>query len=110
MHKRTLTNMVAALGIFAAVGLLAALAPTISWPNLAHAQNAEGTVATDRAALMALYNSSGSAFWTDHTNWGSNEPLGTWYGVTTDANGRVTALNLFYNRLRGTIPDSLGTH
>ena len=42
----------------------------------------EGTVATDRAALMALYNSTGGANWTNNTNWGSTEPIGTWFGVT----------------------------
>ena len=108
MQNRTLTGTVAALGIFAAVGLLAALALSSVGPNLAHAQNAAGTVETDRAALTALYNSAGGGNWQNNTNWRSNEPLGTWYGVTTDANGRVTALNLSDNRLRATIPDSLG--
>ena len=61
-------------------------------------------MATDQAALMALYDSAGGANWTNNTNWGSNEPLGTWYGVTTDANGGVTALNLNGNQLSGTIP------
>ena len=32
----------------------------------------EGTVATDRAALMALYNSTGGANWYNNTNWGSS--------------------------------------
>ena len=32
----------------------------------------KGTMATDRAALMALYNSAGGANWTDNTNWGSS--------------------------------------
>ena len=50
----------------------------------------EGTVETDRAALMALYNSTDGANWTDNTNWGSTEPLGTWFGVTTNTDGRVT--------------------
>ena len=108
MQNRTLTGTVAALGIFAAVGLLAALALSSVGPNLAHAQNAEGTVATDRAALTALYNSAGGGNWKNNTNWRSNEPLGTWYGVTADANGRVTALKLSYHRLRGTIPAALG--
>ncbi len=37
MHKRTLTSTIAALGIFAVVGLLAALAPSIASLNLARA-------------------------------------------------------------------------
>ena len=68
-----------------------------------------GTVETDRAALTDLYNNTGGASWTTNTNWGSStEPLGTWYGVTTDANGRVTALRLSGNHLSGTLPASLG--
>ena len=69
---------------------------------------AQGTVATDRAALVALYNATGGANWTDNTNWLSNEPLSSWYGVTTDANGRVASINLSNNNLRGTIPAELG--
>ena len=49
----------------------------------------EGTEATDRAALMALYNSAGGASWTINDNWGSTEDLADWFGVTTDSNDRV---------------------
>ena len=69
---------------------------------------AQGTVATDRAALAALYNATGGANWTDNTNWLSNEALSEWRGVTTDANGRVTRLNLSANELNGEIPAELG--
>ena len=68
----------------------------------------EGTVATDRAALMALYNSTGGASWTYSTNWGSTLPLDDWYNVNTDADGRVTYLAFWDNNLRGTLPDELG--
>ena len=69
---------------------------------------AQGTVATDRAALVALYNATGGADWTDNTHWLTNEALSEWHGVTTDANGRVTRLNLSANELSGDIPASLG--
>ncbi len=211
MSKRTRTNSVAALALFVVVGLVAALAPSIAWPNLArahspgdasltaltvtaggtaqtlyptfsstvslytlHVENSvaqvtvagtpdgdgtvayqdtdadgmtdghqvdlsplvlkrvnvvvshtdsgttttqtytllvirHGTVETDRAALTDLYNNTGGASWTTNTNWGnSTEPLGTWHGVNTDANGRVTALRLRGNDLSGTLPASLG--
>ena len=68
----------------------------------------EGTVATDRAALMALYNSTGGANWTDNTNWGSSEPLSAWFNVLTDSNGRVIQLALGGNNLVGTVPAALG--
>ena len=67
-----------------------------------------GSPATDRAALVALYNATDGADWTDNTNWLSDGPLDDWYGVTIDANGRVTTLALIDNRLSGSIPKELG--
>ena len=65
-------------------------------------------VEMDRLALVALYNATDGANWTNNTNWLSDEPLGDWRGVTTDANGHVTALDLARNNLAGTIPAELG--
>ena len=211
MRKRTFTSTVSALGLFAIVGLIAALALSISWPNLARAhtaadatltaltvtpgtltpafsrtvyfytvpvadtvtqitiegradgdgtvayQDADGTLATDAdantagqqvnipagggkrinvvvshtdsvatttqtygvlviregpvatntIALMALYNSTDGANWTTNTNWGSSLTLANWDGVTTDADGRVTDLELDDNNLVGTLPSEL---
>ncbi len=211
MRKRTFTSTVSALGLFAIVGLIAALALSISWPNLARAHTAadatltaltvtpgtltpafsrtvyfytvpvadtvtqitiegradgdgtvayqdadgtlatdadantagqqvnipagggkrinvvvshtdsvatttqtygvlvirEGPVATDTIALMALYNSTDSANWTTKNNWGSSLTLANWDGVTTDADGRVTDLELDDNNLVGTLPSEL---
>ena len=56
---------------------------------------AQTSAASDRAALVALYNAAGGANWTNNTNWLSARPLGEWHGVTTDGNGRVTELNLY---------------
>ena len=64
--------------------------------------------ATDRAALVALYNATNEADWTDDTNWASGEPLASWHGVTTDGDGRVTRLELQENGLNGTLPTELG--
>ena len=200
MRNRIFTSTVAALALFAVVGLVAALAPSIAWPNLARAHSPgsatltaltvspgtltpafnrevysytvrvdnsvaqvtvsgtpdgdgtvtadqqvdlpalgptrvnvvvthtdsgttatqtytvlvirEGTAATDRAALMALYNSTDGANWIDNTNWGSAELLREWFGVSTDANGRVISLTLNHgcdgNNLAGTLPAALG--
>ncbi len=68
---------------------------------------------TDRDALMALYNATDGPNWTNNTNWGSAQPLNTWFGVTTDALGNVVTLNLSNpgfvgNNLNGTLPDELG--
>ncbi len=62
----------------------------------------------DYYALVALYSGTEGANWTNATNWASTEPLGEWYGVTTDADGRVTELSLNDNNLQGTIPVELG--
>ena len=60
---------------------------------------------TDRGALVALYNATDGANWQNKTNWLSQEPISTWYGVSTDGNGRVMELLLTDNGLRGTIPN-----
>ena len=54
----------------------------------------QGSVATDKAALEALYTATDGANWTDNTNWSSAEPLSAWHGVTVDGSGRVTKLEL----------------
>ena len=66
------------------------------------------SVAQDRAALVALYNATGGANWTHSTNWLSSEPLDKWYGVTTNADGRVIGLFLLGNNLSGTLPAEVG--
>ena len=49
---------------------------------------------TDRAALVALYEATDGPNWIDNTNWLTDAPLGEWYGVKTDASGRVVELDL----------------
>ena len=67
-----------------------------------------GDAATDRAALVALYNATDGANWRNNGNWLSNAPMGEWHGVTTDSDGRVTYLKLNDNQLTGEIPAELG--
>ena len=67
-----------------------------------------GITAGDRAALVALYNATGGANWAKNINWLTDTPLGRWHGVKTDNTGRVTALDLDWNRLSGKIPAELG--
>ena len=67
-----------------------------------------GSVASDRAALVALYNATGGASWRLSTNWLSDRPLNAWDGVTTNSDGRVAGLDLFNNQLTGPIPAELG--
>lgn len=65
--------------------------------------------ATDRADLVALYHATDGPNWTNNTNWLSEAPIGTWYGVSADPTGRVTMLRLDDNGLRGRIPPELGS-
>ena len=71
-------------------------------------QSSGTSAATDRAALIALYNATGGANWNDNTNWLTNAPLEQWYGVSRDGNGRVAGLDLRGNQLTGELPPELG--
>ena len=62
----------------------------------------------ERAALAALYAATGGDNWKNNDKWLSEESLGNWHGVITDAGGRVTRLVLRQNGLTGTIPAALG--
>jgi hypothetical protein len=64
----------------------------------------------DSLALVAFYNSTNGDTWTNNTNWLTNEPISTWYGITV-SDGRVTEINLGNypgNNLSGTIPQDIG--
>ena len=60
--------------------------------------------ATDRDVLVTFYHATDGDNWTNNDNWLSDAPIGTWYGVTADENGRVIELTLWFNNLSGTIP------
>ena len=62
----------------------------------------------DRAALVAIFNSTNGDNWNTNRNWLSDEPIGTWHGVTTNDDGRVSLLNLWGNNLTGSLPAELG--
>lgn len=58
--------------------------------------------------LGQLYNSMNGAEWANNDNWLSDAPLDQWYGVSTDEEGRVTALDLKDNNLTGELHAVLG--
>lgn len=70
---------------------------------------APGSVALDRAALVALYEVTDGPNWFNSANWLTSSPIGEWHGVTTDRDGRVVGLDLPRNRLTGSIPEELGS-
>ena len=63
---------------------------------------------SDREILAALYEATDGPNWTNTYNWVTDVPIGDWYGVSTDASGRVVELDLFRNDLTGPIPPELG--
>jgi DNA-binding beta-propeller fold protein YncE/Leucine-rich repeat (LRR) protein len=60
----------------------------------------------DSLALVALYNSTIGANWTNKNNWLTGQ-VGGWYGITVTGN-RVTSIDLVNNNLTGTIPPQIG--
>ena len=76
----------------------------VSLTGLAHAQ----IPTAEREALVALYNSTDGANWSDNNSWLG--PVGTeclWYGVDCSG-GHVEELSLSNNNLNGVIPAELG--
>ncbi|MDX1763467.1 MAG: hypothetical protein R3231_04030, partial [bacterium] len=74
--------------------------------------------AAERAALIALYNTTGGANWTNKGGW-KNPPLAadgfgaigtecTWYGIACVGNG-VDEIDLYSNNLIGNLPPELSS-
>ena len=93
----------------AAIGRWLSSTPlTVSLPEVSPGTSDSGSVASDRAALVALYNATRGATWLTSTNWLSGRPLDQWHSVITNSDGRVAELWLWGNNLRGPIPAELG--
>ncbi len=64
---------------------------------------------TDSLTLVAIYNAmGGEEFWTIKTNWLTDAPLNTWYGITLNEDGKVSEILLDENNITSTIPTELG--
>jgi len=66
------------------------------------------TVNPDRRALLEIYEALGGSRWRRDEKWGTDAPLDEWYGVTTDSEGNVQALDMEFNGLSGTLPAAIG--
>ena len=64
-------------------------------------------VPVDCEALVALYNSTNGASWTNRDNWLTDSTVGNWYGVTVTSSS-VSRIVLVDNLLSGIIPAELG--
>ena len=62
----------------------------------------------DSLVLVELYNSTEGNTWTRNTGW-LQTPVSEWFGITLDADGRVTGVDLQSNNLVGQLPKSIGT-
>ncbi|OBX22068.1 MULTISPECIES: T9SS type A sorting domain-containing protein [Bizionia] len=69
-------------------------------------------VASERDALIALYNSTNGDNWVDNTNWNTAELVGNWQGIRTTnigGIGHVSEINLGSNNLAGALPMEIGS-
>lgn len=79
------------------------------FPPLESAAPACPAESPDKDTLVAFYNATGGARWTNNANWLSDAPVCQWHGVFTDAGGRVVVLSLEENGMSGAIPPQLGS-
>lgn len=63
----------------------------------------------DRAVLATFYRSLDGDDWRRDSGWLSNDDMDDWYGITTDADGCVTLIQLSDNDLKGAIPSAVGS-
>ena len=104
------------ISVFALATLLAACdagstpTPTATMPTPASGADAsaENASVADRAVLVALYEATDGPNWTNSENWLTDKPIGEWYGVYVDGQGRTISLWLPSNNLKGSIPSELG--
>ncbi|MGB4971237.1 MAG: T9SS type A sorting domain-containing protein, partial [Cyclobacteriaceae bacterium] len=61
-----------------------------------------GNAVVDSLALVAFYNATNGAGWTNKTNWLTG-PVATWFGVT-QTGASITSINLPANQVSGDVP------
>ena len=80
-----------------------------SLQNLDLSGNQFASLPSEREALIAFYNATGGPDWYISTNWLSDEPIASWHGIITNADGNtVTGFDLDFNNLTGGLPPELG--
>ena len=67
---------------------------------------AQGSTVTDKDALIAFYNATDGPNWL--LPWNLSDDMSTWYGITLDANNRVSGIRIWENKLNGFIPPEIG--
>ena len=110
-RRKVLTGLIGVGAVLAAIVALSSSLVLISRqaavrPTATPTPTLQAT-ATDREVLVALYHATNGRRWYRRDGWLSRAPLGEWYGVTTDEEGRVTALDLSRNGVSGSLPPEL---
>ena len=64
----------------------------------------------ERAALSMLYLSTkGKSDWGTRTNWmDESKRVSEWYGIATANDGSVSSVNMYANKLNGSLPTEIG--
>ena len=91
--------------------LLTTIGFLLIWNFRAFGQQAAVSV-PDSLALVALYNSTNGPGWKTQTNWLTQAPVATWFGLETSVNqtsglNEILEIDLSNNNVSGTIPDSI---
>ena len=107
-----LAPLMAVVLAFASCDLLDPNTPAATGPILGEVgpttvASSRRTGTSDRAALVALYNALGGPNWAIDTNWLTDAPLGEWYGVKVNDQGRVQ--ELYIQAFLGSIPPEIGS-
>ncbi len=84
-----------------------AVSASIAVEVLGEEDPADPVLQEERNILMHFYTETDGVKWTRDTNWSSDEPLGNWHGITTNAAGRITGISLENNNLNGPLPSEL---
>ena len=93
-------------GLVMAVGT--GVAPVLATVEGAGEALSSVTVDLQLGALLRIHEALDGPNWYYNRNWGTDEPIHSWWGVTTDLHGNVTRLELAGNDLAGTIPGEIG--
>lgn len=64
----------------------------------------------DRKVLLELFRATNGPSWRIKDGWDTNASISSWFGVTTDGDGRIVRLDLSDNKLKGEASILLGVN
>ena len=77
-------------------------------PSGSYGKSQNANAAVDRLVLLHVMHAIGAATFLKSKRWGSDDNLARWYGVETNAKGRVVGLGLSNFKATSTLPKSIG--